>query len=117
MKTLFRSLLSGLLVAAFFLMPSTVSAAELKVGIISIQEIIDASKVGQEARKVMEAKKSELEPKFKGEQDALQAQAKEIEKKSTVWSEEVRAEKERDYQKSLREYQLKVEDFLSFPSF
>ena len=105
-----RVILATLLISAFLIVPLSAVAAELKVGIISIQEIIDSAKVGQDARKVLEAKKSELEPKFKGEQDALQEQAKEIEKKSTVWSEEVRAEKERDYQKSLREYQLKVED-------
>ena len=110
MKKMLRIVLPVLLIASFLLMPLQVAAQELKVGIISIQEIIDSAKVGQDARKVLEAKKSELEPKFQSEQDALQAQAKEIEKKSTVWSEDVRAEKEREYQKSLREYQLKVED-------
>lgn len=110
MKRPLRIVLPVVLIAAFFLAPLSASAKELKVGIISIQEIIDSAKVGQEARKVLEAKKSELEPKFKGEQESIQEQAKEIEKKSTVWSEEVRAEKEREYQKNLREYQLKVED-------
>ena len=110
MKKSFQIILSAMLVAAFFIVPLSAAAKELKVGIISIQEIIDTAKVGQDARKVLEAKKSELEPKFKGEQEDLQAQAKEIEKKSTVWSEDVKAEKEREYQKNLREYQLKVED-------
>lgn len=81
-----------------------------KIGTISVQKIIDASKIGQEARKVLEAKKSELQPKFQGEQEALQEQAKEIEKKSSLWSEDVLASKEREYQKKMREYQLKVED-------
>lgn len=85
-------------------------AQDLKVATLSIQDIIDSSKVGKEARKVLEAKKSELQPKFEAEQKVLQDQAAEIEKKSSVWSEEVRAEKERDYQKNMREYQLKVED-------
>jgi outer membrane protein len=112
MKTSLRILLSGLVCvcAALSITPLAVSANEIKVGIISIQEIIDTAKVGQEARNILEAKKNELEPKFQGEQESLQAQAKEIETKGTVWSEEVRAEKERDYQKNLREYQLKVED-------
>ncbi len=110
MKKLLRIVLPMLLIAAFFFMPLTAAAKELKVGIISIQEIIDSANVGKDARKVLEAKKSELEPKFRDEQQALQAQAKEIEKKSSVWSVEVRTEKEREYQKSLREYQLKVED-------
>jgi len=110
MKTSLRILLPVLLCTALFLMPLSVAAKEIKVGVISIQEIIDTAKVGQEARKVLEAKKNELEPKFRSEQESLQAQAQEIEKKGTVWSEEVRTEKERDYQKNLREYQLKVED-------
>ncbi len=110
MKTSLRILLPGLLIAALFLIPLSAASQDLKIGIISIQGIIDSAKVGQDARKVLEAKKSELEPKFIGEQESLQAQATEIEKKSTVWSKEVRAEKERNYQKSLREYQLKVED-------
>lgn len=110
MKKSLCVLLSGLVLSAMSLMPLTATAKELKVGIISIQEIIDNSKVGQDARKVLEAKKSELEPKFLSEQEALQAQAKEIEKKGTVWSQDVKAEKEREYQKNLREYQIKVED-------
>ena len=101
------ALVLGLTAAA-----GTVHAAgkEFKVAILSIQKIIDQSQAGKEARKVLEAKQSELKPKFKQEQEALQAKAKEIEKKSSVWSEEVRAQKEREYQKSMREYQLKAED-------
>lgn len=84
--------------------------AELKIATFNIQQIIEKSKVGSQARKAMEAKKSELEPKFKGDQEALKAQAEEIEKKASAWSEEVKAGKEREYQKKMREYQLKVED-------
>lgn len=102
----------GLSVALIFcfLFVSSVSAMEMKIGTISVQKVIDASKVGQDARKVLEAKQLELQPKFKADQESLQAKAKEIEKKSSVWSDEVRATKERDYQKQMREYKLKVED-------
>ncbi len=92
------------------LLPAPAAAQEFKIAILSIQKVIDQSQAGQEARKVLEAKQSEMQPKFKKEQDALQAQAKEIEKKSSVWSEEVRIQKEREYQKNMREFQLKAED-------
>ncbi len=102
------------LCAIVFLLLSTVTpslaADSIKIATFNVQQIIEKSKSGAEARKVMEAKKTELEPKFKGEQDALKAQADEIEKKGSAWSEEVKAGKERDYQKKMREYQLKVED-------
>ncbi len=84
--------------------------SQAKIATLNIQKAVSGSKAGQKALKLMEAKKGELEPKFQGDQDALKAQAKEIEKKSSIWSKEVKAEKEREYQKKMREYQLKVED-------
>lgn len=108
MKSLQISLCAVLLLLLAAVTPSL--AADVKIATFNIQQIIEKSKSGAEARKVMEAKKTELEPKFKGEQDSLKAQADEIEKKGSAWSEEVKAGKERDYQKKMREYQLKVED-------
>lgn len=108
MKSLHISLCAVLVLLLATAVPSL--AADVKIATFNIQQIIEKSKSGAEARKVMEAKKTELEPKFKGEQDSLKAQADEIEKKGSAWSDEVKAGKERDYQKKMREYQLKVED-------
>lgn len=102
------------LTAVLFLLVTTAApsfgAEGMKFATISVQQIVAKSKSGSEATKVMEAKRSEIEAKFKGEQDSLKAQADEIEKKSSAWSEEVKTGKERDYQKKMREFQLKVED-------
>lgn len=109
MKSLRVSVLA--LLALLLVSASAALAAEpVKIATFNIQQIIEKSKAGAEARKLIEAKKSELQPKFKGDQDALKAMADEIEKKGSAWSEEVKAGKERDYQKKLREYQLKMED-------
>ena len=103
--------MAGLLLCAAQAMAAAAPAApEMKVGTISIQKVVEESKAGQEAKKVLEAKQNELKPKFEAEQQALQEQAKEIEKKSSGWNEEVRSNREREYQKKMREYQLKVED-------
>jgi len=48
--------------------------------------------------------------KFKADEDALTSMKNDIEKKGSAWSEEVRAEKEREYQKKLRDYGVKTED-------
>jgi len=101
--------LSAALILGLFLV-STAFAGDFKVGTISIQKVIEISKAGQDARKLLEAKQLELQPKVKKLQDTLQASSKEIEKKSSVWSDEVRATKERDYQKQVREYKLQMED-------
>lgn len=108
MRSLHVSFFAVLLLVVTLVSPSL--GADIKIATFNIQQIIDNSKAGIEAKKVMEAKKTELQPKFKGDQEALKAQADEIEKKGSAWSEEVKAGKEREYQKKMREYQLKVED-------
>ena len=73
-----------------------VESSTTKIATVNIQEVLLGSTAGQEVKKMLEAKV-----------DALRA---EIEKKSSVWSPEVKDEKERDYQKRVREVQLKTED-------
>lgn len=107
-----KALRTSLCAVFLLLFATTVPAlaADVKIATFNLQQIVENSKAGAEARKVMDAKNTELQSKFKGEQEALKAQADEIEKKGSAWSEEVKAGKERDHQKKMREFQLKVED-------
>lgn len=77
---------------------------------VNIQNVLLASEAGQEVKKVLEGKVFEFQEKFQQEQQGVDALRAEIEKKSSVWSQEVKEEKERDYQKRVREIQLKSED-------
>ncbi len=77
---------------------------------VNIQDILLASEAGQEVKKVLEEKVGEFQNKFQQEQEEIDTLRAEIEKKGSVWSPEVREEKERDYQKRVREMQLKSED-------
>lgn len=109
MKSLRISLYAVLCLLLATAVPSW-AADQIKIATFNLQQIVEKSKSGAEARKVMDAKNSELQSKFKGEQESLKAQADEIEKKGSAWSEEVKASKEREQQKKMREFQLKVED-------
>jgi len=109
------SLLGGLLFFCFAMVtfsvnPVQAEKGQMKVATISIQKILGTSKVAQDAQKTLQAEVEKFQSKFKGDEDALTAMKNEIEKKSSVWSEEVRAEKEREYQKKLRDYGMKTED-------
>lgn len=86
------------------------AAPDLKIATVSIQEILAESEAGQEAQQRLQAKVNEYQSKFEKEQQGAETLREEIEKKSSVWSEAVRIEKERDYQKKMRELQLKSED-------
>ncbi|MBW2485747.1 MAG: OmpH family outer membrane protein [Deltaproteobacteria bacterium] len=77
---------------------------------VNIQDILLGSEAGQEVKKVLEEKVGEFQNKFQQEQEEINTLRAEIEKKGSVWSTEVREEKERDYQKRVREMQIKSED-------
>ena len=77
---------------------------------VNIQNVLLGSEAGKEVKKVLEGKVGEFQEKFQQEQEEVDALRAEIEKKSSVWSQEVKEEKERDYQKRVREIQLKSED-------
>lgn len=77
---------------------------------VNIQQVLLNSAAGQQVKSVLEEKVSGYQEKFQKEQQEVDALKAEIDKKSSVWSQEVREEKERDYQKRVREMQLKSED-------
>ena len=95
---------------AVFLFCADVRAAEVKIGVMNIQKIISLSDYGKAATNRFQARVKELDAKFKPEQENLIALQKDIEKKSSAWSDEVKADKAREFQKKQRELQGKVED-------
>jgi outer membrane protein len=90
--------------------PGKAMAAENKIGTISLQDVLSKSKVGQQAQQDLESKVQEFQDKFAPEQKELEDLASDIEKKRSVWSQDVLAEKERSYQRLMREYKLKTDD-------
>jgi len=85
-------------------------AADVKIGVMNVQQIIVQCDAGKAAKDRFDVKVKDLQGKFKSEEDALKKLQAEIKKKSSVWSEEKKAEKVRDFQKSGRELQAKTED-------
>jgi len=83
---------------------------KMQIVTVNIQEVLLSSEAGQGVRKILESKVLEFQDNLQKGQEEIQALQAEIEKKSSVWSQQVREEKERDYQKKVREMQLKQED-------
>ena len=81
-----------------------------KIATISIQKILGSSKAALDAQKILQAEVDKYQAKFKADEDALTAMKNDIEKKGSVWSDDVRSEKEREYQMKLRDYTLKTDD-------
>lgn len=100
------SLLSG----CFLLMGSTAFSADMKIGVMDVQKVLVNCVAGQEAKAKFDNKMKELQATFKGKEEELVAMQKDIEKKSSAWSEETRQAKIREFQKRRREAQEKAED-------
>ena len=108
---LLRVVLVCLTAAAFSCASVAVAKAEtLKIGVMNVQKVLVMSDAGQNAKTKFDEKRTELETKFAGEQAALVALQKEIEKKSSVWSKEKKEEQVLEYNKMGRDLQTKTED-------
>ncbi|MEW6500525.1 MAG: OmpH family outer membrane protein [Thermodesulfobacteriota bacterium] len=112
MKVRIFAALVAVLVGVAFVGVGGARAADkpIKLATISIQAVLDKSKAAQEAKKGLEAEFEKHKGKLEKEQNTLEALRAEIEKKGSVWSEEMRGEKEREYQRLAREFGIKNED-------
>ncbi|WP_161629977.1 OmpH family outer membrane protein [Desulfogranum mediterraneum] len=89
---------------------SGVQAAEVKIGVINMQKVLAGSDAGKKAQATVSKKMKELQAGFKKDEQALLALQKEIEKKSSAWSDEMKQEKAIDFQKMRRDLGVKQED-------
>lgn len=96
--------------AIVFLATGQVWAAEMKFGVMNVQKVLVNSASGKAAKAKFDEKMQELQAKFKAEEEELITMQKDIEKKSSAWSEETKQVKVREFQKKRRELQDKSED-------
>ena len=106
----FITLSALVFLAVCFMFSAGAVAAEFKLGVMNVQKVLTSSVAGKEAKGKFDARMKELQEKFKAEEDELLAMQKDIEKKSSAWSEETKQEKVREFQKKRRELQAKTED-------
>jgi len=99
-----------LIATTMFLATPAVRAEGVSIAVLDMQKVVLSSKMGKKAQGEMEKKVKELEKTFKKEEDALSALKDEIEKKSSVWSEEKKRDKSIEFQKLQRDLRVKQDD-------
>ncbi|MFN3504717.1 MAG: OmpH family outer membrane protein [Caldimicrobium sp.] len=82
----------------------------IKIGVIDIKRVINTSKYGQEVMEKLQKKYEEIQAKIDERVKELEALKEEIEKKGSLWSQEVREKKQSEYQRKLRELRTFQED-------
>lgn len=85
-------------------------ASETKIGVINMQKVLADSDAGKKAQQELEKRMKELQATFKKDENALLALQKEIEKKSSAWSDQMKQEKSIEFQKKRRDLGSKQED-------
>ncbi len=75
-----------------------------------MQKVVITSKGGKQAQEVVNKRMKELQEEFKKEEDGLLALQKEIEKKSSAWSDAMKQEKANEFRKMRRDLMAKQED-------
>lgn len=99
------------LIAAAFLFSSTAALAEgLSIAVLDMQKVVLTSDLGKNAQVEIEKKVKELEKTFKQDEEALVELQNEIEKKSSVWSDEKKQDKSIEFQKQRRDLRAKQDD-------
>ncbi len=82
----------------------------IKLGVADIQKIITKSQQGIAANKRIEAKQKELRAALEIQQKEIEVLKDEIEKKSTVWTQEKKDEKIVEFNKLRRDLKTKTDD-------
>lgn len=104
------AILASLIAAAVLFSSTSVLAEGVSIGVLDMQKVVLSSELGKVAQKEIEKKVKELEKTFKKDEEALVALQQEIEKKSSVWSEEKKQDKSIEFQKMRRDLRVKQDD-------
>ncbi len=98
--------MNKLIVALLAIMLLAVPAlAETKIAYVDLQKALNLSKSGVEAKQQIGSQVKKYEAEFKAKQGDLLKLKEELEKQAVLLSDSAKAEKERDYQQSIKELQ------------
>ena len=77
--------------------------AVVKIGVMNLQKVLAISVTGQAVKTAVTKKFDGYQVKLRKEEESLMVLKDEIEKKSAVWSEDVRTKKEREFKRRVED--------------
>jgi outer membrane protein len=102
--------LVSLCMGALLFASGSALAEGVPIAVLDMQQVVLGSELGKAAQKEIENKVKELEINFKAAEESLMALQEEIEKKSSVWSDEKKQDKAIEFQKLRRDLRVKQDD-------
>ncbi len=89
----------------------TFAVEPLKIAYVDMQKALNYCEAGKEAKRQMTLEVEKMQKVFAGKQKELEKIKDDLEKRGSVLSENVRREKDRDYQTKLRDLQRLQKDY------
>jgi outer membrane protein len=86
------------------------AADATKIGVIDMKKVLSASTAGQKAQGVVEEKMKSLQGTLKKDENDLVTLQKEMEKKGSAWTDAVKQEKAKAFQKKRNDFAAKQEN-------
>ncbi len=99
-----RAAVAALVATAVLALGQPVFAADLKVGVVDLQKVIETSKTGQVIQGQLKAEKDKMEADLKKKSEEIEGLRQRLEREAMVMSKQALEEKE-------REGRIKVNDF------
>jgi len=87
------------------------SADAIKIGYVDMQKALNQCEAGKDAKKTITEEVEKMQKSFMGKQRELEKLKEDLEKRASVLSENVRREKEKEYQAKLRDMQRLQRDY------
>jgi outer membrane protein len=100
----------GILILSSLLLSRGAPAAELKVGIVDIERVINECQAGKEAKKAITKEVEKTQVVFQQKQKELQTLKETLEKQAPMLTPEARGAKEKEFQSKQRDAQRWAED-------
>ncbi|MCL2458134.1 MAG: OmpH family outer membrane protein [Desulfobulbus sp.] len=95
--------IGGLFITALVVGNGQALAADTKIAVIDMKQVLSTSSAGKKAEGVIKQKMDSLQASLKNDQNALIEMQKESEKKGAAWSDSVKREKAATFQKKRQE--------------
>jgi len=104
------SCVGRLVIVASVLFNGQALAADTKIGVIDMKQVLSTSTAGKRAEGIIKQKMDSLQTSFKTDENDLVAMQKEMEKKGSAWSDSVKQEKATAFQKKRRDLAVKQDE-------
>ncbi|KPJ64359.1 MAG: hypothetical protein AMJ45_05955 [Syntrophobacter sp. DG_60] len=95
----------------FLIFTALANAEDIKIGVVDLQKALNLSKAGKVAMAGLSKRFEKMKKELEGRQEELQRLKKELEKQSLMLSLEANRDKEKEYERKLRDLRYLYQDY------